>query len=71
MKQRIVLAKIKEAMLDRNVQAVAKSTGLSPLTLYKIVNGSGGNYNHSTIKLITDYLGIDYEKPNGTRNDKT
>ncbi len=47
--------KIVELLKDRNLQAVAKATGIGSATLYRLVHGKG-KPNTSTLKLLAAYL---------------
>lgn len=49
------VAKIKELLADRNVQKVAKATGLNPHTIYRLVNETGEPL-YSTVKALSDYF---------------
>ncbi|MBT4081021.1 MAG: helix-turn-helix transcriptional regulator [Gammaproteobacteria bacterium] len=56
------LEQIREKLQDRNIQAVAKATGLHANSIYKFVNG-GTEPKYATIKALSDYLSG--EKENG------
>ena len=46
---------IQAALKDRNLQAVARATGINAATLYRLVKGTS-NPNQRTLKNIADYL---------------
>lgn len=50
----LTIEQIRERLKDRQLNAVAKKTGLHSNTVYKIANGAGANYE--TIKKLSDYL---------------
>lgn len=46
---------IKTSLADRNLQVVAKATGINPHTLYRLMQGKT-KPNQATLKLIAAYL---------------
>lgn len=48
------LTEIKEKLSDRKLYIVADRCGVSPKTLYNVLNGKSPNYK--TIEKISDYL---------------
>lgn len=46
---------LKAALADRNLQVIAKATGLNPHTLYRLMKGKT-KPNQATLKLIAAYL---------------
>jgi transcriptional regulator with XRE-family HTH domain len=52
----MTLEQLKSALADRNVQAVAKATGINPHTLYRIQQGKTKPHQ-STMRLLAQYLG--------------
>ncbi|MEG7697770.1 helix-turn-helix transcriptional regulator [Listeria monocytogenes] len=51
----ITVYNIKTALADRNLQAVARATGINAATLYRLVQGKT-KPNQATLKLIAAYL---------------
>lgn len=47
---------IEEMLQDRNLEVVAKKTGLSRQTLSAIRNGTAKMPSYQTVKTISDYL---------------
>ena len=54
-----MLEKIKLAMADRNVKKVAEATGMSPHTIYRILNNKGYKTSSLVVKVLADYLKIE------------
>ena len=46
---------IQTSLADRNLQAVARATGINAATLYRLVSGKT-KPNQATLKLIAAYL---------------
>lgn len=53
----LTVEEIREGLRDRNLRAVARSTGLHPNTVYTIADGKNTNPSHRTLKKLSDYLG--------------
>lgn len=51
----MTLDQIRTALADRNLSAVARATGLSMHTLYRLVRGQCRPHN-ATLRIISDYL---------------
>ncbi len=49
------LAAIKNALKDRNLQTVAKATGLNAHTLYRLMQGKVRPHN-ATLRVLETYL---------------
>ncbi len=52
----MTLEQIREALEDRNLAEVARRTGVSRDTLYRIAAGVGSP-SYETLKALSDYLG--------------
>lgn len=52
----LTIEKIRELLLDRNLEAVSKATGLSRQTLSSIRSGKAKEPSYNTVKIISDYL---------------
>lgn len=52
--------KIREAMADRNLKAVAEKTGLSTTAIYKLMDDKPRvrGPNETTLRVLAQYLGI-------------
>ena len=59
MEQTPLITAIQEALKDRRIPVVAKSTGLGVNTIYRVRNGSERKPNAGTIKILADYLGVE------------
>jgi len=56
--------KIRAALADRNAQVVAQRTGLSAFTIYRFMKIQNSRIRPLTVKVLADYLGIEYGQPN-------
>lgn len=52
----LTIENIRQKLQDRNLEAVAKATGISRQTLSSIKNGKAKMPSYQTIKTISDYL---------------
>ena len=50
------LEQIRAALDDRNVEKVAKNTGIHGVTIRAIRNGTNTNPTYNTLKSLSDYL---------------
>ena len=50
--------KIKQLLIDRNIQIVAKGAGVSPGQIYKLVNGTVTKPSYDVITKLKLYLNI-------------
>ena len=51
----MTLKQIQTALEDRNLQAVAKATGINPTTLYRLMRGKTKPHN-ATLRVLETYL---------------
>ena len=51
----MTLQEIQAALADRNMQAVAKATGINPTTLYRLMRGKAKPHN-ATLRVLETYL---------------
>jgi DNA-binding phage protein len=51
----MTLDQIRQAMRDRNLQAVANATGLNAHTLYRLMQGKAKPHN-ATLRVLETYL---------------
>lgn len=47
---------IREILLDRNLSAVARYSGVSYVTIHKIRQGRGHDIKHKTLLQLSEYL---------------
>lgn len=52
----MTLEKVREALQDRRIDAVAKATGLSKDAISDIRNGNSTNPRYQTVQRLVDYL---------------
>lgn len=50
------VGRIREALKDRNLRAVAEASGLHENTVYNLMNNKDGLATLSTIQKLSDYL---------------
>ncbi len=50
------LEEIRHKLKDRNLVIVARETGLSHLTVWKVRSGKYDNFSYATIRALSDYL---------------
>ena len=51
----MTLQEIQAALADRNLQAVAKATGINAATLYRLMRGKAKPHN-ATLRVLETYL---------------
>lgn len=51
----LTLEEIRRRLADRNLQAVARATGLAPDTVYRLANGVG-TPSYATVETLSRYL---------------
>jgi len=51
------LEEIRERLKDRNMAEVARKTGISHITVWKLRSGAQDNFSYATIKALSDYFG--------------
>lgn len=51
----LTLDQVREALKDRNLNKVAKSSGISSAAIYRIMHENGQPL-YSTVKALSDYL---------------
>ena len=52
----LTLNEIREAMADRKISAVARSTGLHYNVVYRAITDKSCNPSYETVKALSDYL---------------
>lgn len=52
----LTIEQIKQRLQDRNLEAVARATGVSRQTISSIKNGKAKMPSYQTIKILSDYL---------------
>jgi len=50
------LEEIRDKLRDRNLAAVARETGISHITVWKVRSGNQSNFSYATIRILSDYL---------------
>lgn len=57
----LTVEQIAESLKVQNKTKVARDTGLSRATIYRIIEGNGLNLTQSTIRKLSEYLAPKYE----------
>jgi len=50
------LERMRDLLVDMNLQAVARGSGVHPNVLYRIVSGKNNNPSYETVRKVMTYL---------------